>query len=293
MNCIVILGIDWLQKHNPSIDWESNQVSFSCCGINLVDPISEDAWFLNPPLDLVLDQDVSISIISADNFFSQNQIQAFGLINFISDSIVVAASMGDTILDNSVLASGTIEYIKSKVLEKYHGFINIFVNKEATILPPHWDQDIKIELEEGKTPPFSLINSLMPTEKIALQSYISENLAKGFIHPSISSATSHILFVKKSNGSLHLCINYQGLNAIMKWNQYPLPLVNELLDALRGCNIFTKLNLKSAFNLLRIATGDKWKTAFHTNECLYEYLVMPFGLTNAPVAFQSFIQWVL
>ncbi len=79
----------------------------------------------------------------------------------------------------------------------------------------------------------------------------------------------------------------------MKQNRYPLPLVNELLDAVRGCNIFTKLDLKSAFNLLRITTGDKWKTAFHTNEGLYEYLVMPFGLTNAPVAFQSFIQWVL
>src|SRR5260370_5900404 len=250
MNCDVILGIDWLQKHNPSIDWELNQVLFSCCGMNLVDLNSGDAQFFNPSLDLVPVQDILISIISVDNFFSQNQIQAFGLINFISDSIVVVASVGDTIPVNSVLASGTIEYIKSKVLEKYHGFINIFVNKEATILPPHQDQDIKIKLEEGKTPPFGLIYSLMPTEKIALQSYISENLAKGFIRPSISSAASPILFVKKSNGSLHLCIDYQGLNAITKWNQYPLPLVNELLDAIRGCNVFTKLNLKSAFNLL-------------------------------------------
>ena len=168
MNCDVILGIDWLQKHNPSIDWESNQVSFSCCGMNLVDPISGDTQFLNPPLDLVLDQDILISIISADDFFSQNQIQAFGLINFVSDSIVIVASMGDTILDNSALAPGTIKYIKSKVPEKYHGFINVFVDKEATILPPHQDQDIKIKLEEGKTPPFGLIYSLMPTEKITL-----------------------------------------------------------------------------------------------------------------------------
>ena len=73
----------------------------------------------------------------------------------------------------------------------------------------------------------------------------------------------------------------------------PLPLVNELLDAVRGCNVFMKLNLKSAFNLLRITAGDEWKTTFHTNEGLYEYLVMPFELTNAPTAFQSFIQWVL
>src|SRR5258706_7367245 len=130
-------------------------------------------------------------------------------------------------------------------------------------------------------------------EKEALHTYISENLAKGFICPSTSSAASPILFVKKPNGSLQLCVDYHGLNAITKCNCYPLPLVNELLDAVQGCSVFTKLDLKSAFNLLRVAAGDEWKTAFHTNEGLFEYLVMPFGLTNAPAAFQSFIQWVL
>ena len=69
--------------------------------------------------------------------------------------------------------------------------------------------------------------------------------------------------------------------------------MNELLDAVWGCSIFMKLNLKSAFNLLQIATGDEWKTTFHTNEGPFKYLVMLFGLTNAPTAFQSFIQWVL
>ena len=82
-------------------------------------------------------------------------------------------------------------------------------------------------------------------------------------------------------------------NMITKRNHYPLPLVNELLDAVQGCSLFTKLDLKTAFNLLRVTAGDEWKTAFRTNDRLFEYLVMPFGLTNAPAAFQSFIQWVL
>ncbi len=167
------------------------------------------------------------------------------------------------------------------------------MDKEASTLPPHWDHDLKIELEEGKIPPFRPIYSLTSAEKEALRSYISDNLAKGFIHPSTSSAASPILFVKKSNGSLCLCVNYRGLNAITKQNHYPLPLVNELLNAVHGCHVFSKLDLKSTFNLLQIAPGDEWKTAFHTNEGLFEYLVMPFGLTNAPAAFQSFIQWVL
>src|SRR5260370_9628393 len=116
-------------------------------------------------------------------FFGQNQIQAFGMINFVPDSIVVAASMGDSILENSSPVPGTIEYIKSKVLEKYHGFLNLFFDKEATTLPPPQDQDMSIELEEGKVPPFGLIYSLTPTEKAALHSYLSKNLAKGFYPP--------------------------------------------------------------------------------------------------------------
>src|SRR5258708_26065151 len=98
-------------------------------------------------------------------------------------------------------------------------------------------------------------------EKEALCTYIVENLAKGFICPSTSSATSPILFVKKPNGSLCLCIDYHGLNTITKHNCYPLPLVNELLDAVQGCSIFTKLDLKLAFNLLQVAAGYKCKTA--------------------------------
>src|SRR5260370_1197272 len=135
-------------------------------------------------------------------------------------------------LEISCHVPGTFEYIKSQVPEKYHGFINVFIDKEVTQLPPHQDQDIAIELEEGKTPPFGPIYSLMPMEKEALHSYISDNLAKGFIHSSTSLAASPILFVKKPNGSLHLCVDYCGLNAMTRQNRYPLPLVNELLDAI-------------------------------------------------------------
>src|SRR5260370_11893552 len=99
--------------------------------------------------------------------------------------------------------------------------------------------------------------------------------------------------MKKPNSSFSLCVHYQGLNSITKWNHYLLPLVNELLNSVKGCCIFTKLDLKSAFNLLRIAAGNEWKTMFQTNEGLYEYLVMPFRLTNTLPPFQSFIQCFL
>jgi hypothetical protein len=90
----------------------------------------------------------------------------------------------------------------------------------------------------------------------------------------------------KKDGSLQLCVDYRGLNKITKKNQYPLPLILGLLDRLRTGKIFTKLDLRGAYNLLRIRPGDEWKTAFRTRYGHFEYTVMPFGLTNASVVFQ-------
>jgi hypothetical protein len=76
-------------------------------------------------------------------------------------------------------------------------------------------------------------------------------------------------------------------------NSYPIPILGQLLNQLQGCPYFTKIYLKAAFNLLRVAEVHEWKTAFCTPWGLYEYTVMPFGLANAPACFQRFIQYVL
>ncbi|KAJ1600072.1 hypothetical protein NDA14_000490 [Ustilago hordei] len=101
--------------------------------------------------------------------------------------------------------------------------------------------------------------------------------------------TLHVLFVPKKDGGLRLCVDYRGLNEITVKNRAPLPLIEEQLFLLRKARIYTKLDLRAAYNLIRIAKGDEWKTAFGTQLGLYEYLVMPFGLANAPAHFQSFI----
>ncbi|KAJ1600076.1 hypothetical protein NDA14_000490 [Ustilago hordei] len=98
-----------------------------------------------------------------------------------------------------------------------------------------------------------------------------------------------VLFVPKKDGGLRLCVDYRGLNEITVKNRAPLPLIEEQLFLLRKARIYTKLDLRAAYNLIRIAKGDEWKTAFGTQLGLYEYLVMPFGLANAPAHFQSFI----
>ena len=88
---------------------------------------------------------------------------------------------------------------------------------------------------------------------------------------------------------LRLCVDFQGLNRISKKDRYPLPLISDLLDAPRKARVYTKINLRHAYHLVRITARDEWKTAFQTHYGSFEWLVMPEGLTNAPAAFQCFM----
>ena len=103
---------------------------------------------------------------------------------------------------------------------------------------------------------------MSPAELKALDDYIKEALAKGWICKSQSPAGAPILFVPKKSGELRLCVNYCGLNAITIKNRYPLPLISELLDCLSGSVVFSKIDLRNAYHQIRICKGDKWKTAF-------------------------------
>jgi hypothetical protein len=174
------------------------------------------------------------------------------------------------------------------VPKEYHEFLAVFDAKAADKLPPHRKWDHAIDLEKGKEPPWGPIYALSELELAALREYLDEMLASGKIRPSKSPAGAPILFVPKSNGrGLRLCVDYRGLNNVTIKNRYPLPLMNELRDRVEGAKLFTKIDLKSGFNLIRIRAGDEWKTAFRTRYGHYEYLVMPFGLANAPSSFQD------
>jgi hypothetical protein len=99
--------------------------------------------------------------------------------------------------------------------------------------------------------------------------------------------------VPKSDGIIRLCVDYRGLNKVTIKDQYPIPLVSEMLDRLSKAKIYTKLDLRDAYHRLRIRKGDEWKTAFKTRYGHYEYNVMPFGLANAPATFQSYVHQAL
>lgn len=184
------------------------------------------------------------------------------------------------------------EYLRH-VPREYWEYKKLFQGELDTGLPEYGPFDHYIPLKPGTQPKFFPIYNLNQEQLKAMKEYITENLKKGYIRPSTSPAGYPMFWVPKANGQLRPCVDYRDLNEKTIKNRYPLPLITELQDRLQGAQWFTALDLKGAYNLIRIAEGEEWKTAFRTRYGHFEYLVMPFGLTNAPATFQTMINHVL
>lgn len=181
----------------------------------------------------------------------------------------------------------------SSVPSVYHDLGEVFSKSRALSLPPHRPYDCAIDLLPGAPLPSSRLYNLSRPEQEAMEHYIRDSLAAGIIRPSSSPVGAGFFFVDKKDKTLRPCIDYRGLNNITVKNKYPLPLIDSAFTPLHGTTIFTKLDLRNAYHLVRIREGDEWKTAFNTPLGHFEYLVMPFGLTNAPAVFQALINDVL
>ncbi|CAJ0949505.1 unnamed protein product [Ranitomeya imitator] len=222
---VVVLGLPWLQVHNPVLDWKSMSVSsWGCQGVH-------------------------------------------GDVPFLS------------------ISSST----PSEVPEFLSDYRDVFDEPNSSALPPHRDCDCAIDLIPGSKFPKGRLFNLSVPEHAAMRSYVKESLEKGHIRPSSSPLGAGFFFVAKKDGSLRPCIDYRLLNKITVKFQYPLPLLSDLFARIKGASWFTKIDLRGAYNLVRIKQGDEWETAFNTPEGHFEYLVMPFGLSNAPSVFQSFM----
>ncbi|KAJ0902482.1 putative nucleotidyltransferase, Ribonuclease H [Helianthus annuus] len=154
-------------------------------------------------------------------------------------------------------------------------------------LPPDREVEFRIHLIPGTTPIAKAPYRLAPTEMLELKKQLDELLSKGFIQPSSSPWGAPVLFVKKKDGSMRMCIDYRELNKVTIKNRYPLPRIDDLFDQLKGARYFSKIDLRSGYHQLKVQEEDIPKTAFRTRYGHYEFTVMPFGLTNAPAAFMD------
>ncbi len=194
---------------------------------------------------------------------------------------------------NSTSIESPLEKRSINIPKEYAHFSDIFCPKRASKLPPHRPWDCAIDLLPDESVPRGKIYSIFIPEQKAMEEYIEEALQQGYIRPSTSPAASSFFFMAKKDGGLRPCIAYWALNKITVKYRYPLPLIPSALEQLRVAMIFTKLDIRSAYNLIWIREGDNWKTPFVTPTGHYEYLVMPYGWVNAPSVFQGYINEVI
>jgi len=176
------------------------------------------------------------------------------------------------------------------VPEQYHEFLALFRKILADRLPPHRPGiDHEARLNEGETPTWGPLYSMSRMELVVLKEWLEENTSKGFIHQSSSPFAAPVLFAKKPDGELRFCLDYWDIHCKTMKNRYPLPSIKDTLNRVGKAIIYTKLDVRGAYNLLRVKEGDEYKLAIRTRYGLFEPTVMQFGTRNAPADFQGYI----
>ncbi|KAL4026597.1 hypothetical protein IC575_015033 [Cucumis melo] len=254
----VILGMDWLATNHASIDYSRKEVAF------------------NPPLM------ASFKFKGEGSRSLPKVISAMRASKLLSQGTwSILASVVDTREVDVSLSSEPV----------VRDYLDVFP-EELLGLPPHREIEFAIELEPDTVPISRAPYRMVPAELKELKVQLQELLDKGFIRPSVSPWGAPVLFVKKKDGSMRLCIDYRELNKVTVKNRYPLPRINDLFDQLQGATVFSKIDLRSGYHQLRIKDGDVPKTAFRSRYGHYEFIVMSFGLTNAPAMFMDLMNRV-
>jgi len=285
-SCAVVLGYNWLTRYNPMIDWVLGSITFRSQLLDGQVPSPTSSArpaplpSRKPPETPFSVEHPRVALIGAAAFAlasKQSGSQCFKIHLSLPSVSANSASVPE--------APPDLSYVP----EEYHDYADVFNKAKADTLAPHRPYDLKIEIEEGASPPIGPMYSLSQSELATLREFIDEHLRIGFIRSTTSPHGAPVLFIKKKDGSLRLCVDFRGLNKITRKDRYPLPFISDLLTTAGKARIYTTLDLRHAYHLVRITEGDEWKTAFRTRYGSFEWLVMPFGLTNAPAAFQRFM----
>jgi len=169
----------------------------------------------------------------------------------------------------------------------------VFGKVESEKMPTRKIWDHAIDLKETFKPQKGKIYPLPKNEREEVQNLVEDQLRKGYIRPSKLPQTSPVFFVGKKDGGKRMVMDYQSLNDQTVKNNYPLPLIMELIDNMGSKKVFTKIDLRWGFNNIRIKEEDEWKGVFTTHIGSFEPTVMFFGMTNLPATFQAMMNEIL
>ena len=243
----VILGMIWLSQHQAIVDCRMKRVTLRTPNDDEVIFIGERSNHLS-------------NVISAAIARKMVRKGCEAYLAYVIDMVKERSSVSNI---------PTVSDFSDVFLEEFPG------------LPPQRKIEFAIDIIPGATLAFITPYQMALLELKELKLQLQELLEKGFIHPSVSPWGAPVLFVKKKDGTLRLCVDYRQLSK-MTVNKCPLPRIDDLFDQLKGASVFSKIDLRSGYHQLRIKDTDVHKTVFRTRYGHYEFLVMPFGLTNAP-----------
>ncbi|GBG62416.1 hypothetical protein CBR_g30370 [Chara braunii] len=252
----MLLGMYYLEVAKPQFDWDKKVLKHKLQDGRTVRLAKYKASSL-------IESYGCLCASAFYNYYKQNQEEGMYLV-YVSEK------------GKAVKTPPEIEHVVAKFPDLFTGPTGV-VEREVVHA---------IEIIPGSKTPKGRIYRMAPTELDELRQQLKELTEKGWIRPSTSPFGSPVLFVPKKGGTLRMCIDYRGLNAITVKNAEPLPRIDDLLDRVQGCKYYSKIDLKFGYHQIAIRPEDQHKTAFQTRYGLYEFVVMPFGLCNAPGTFQ-------
>lgn len=318
----MILGHSWLKQHNPHINWRKGKLTLTWCQCQIAKrkTLPECIEEVPDEDEMAIDDDikgVKMETIDKGDCIFMVDIEAFedecrweeglrvlGLLRGKRKWYPVTTSspyedlevkscdwIGASGMKSQELNLEALEGEGEKLPEEYippefMRYKLVFMKESFDQLPPHRPWDHTIELIPGSDLRFSKVYPMNPIEQKELDDFLEENLSSGWIRPSKSPMALPVFFIKKKDGGLRLVQDYRALNVMTIKNQYPLPLIKELIDKLKGAKYFTSLDIRWGYNNVRMKEGDEWKATFRTNRGSFEPLVMFFGLCNSPSTFQ-------
>jgi hypothetical protein len=282
----------YVRKHNLHLALLRCQMIVSSLGgdmsaRHLCPKVNLKIWGVDFVANLIILESKGIDVILGMDWLSKYKV----LIDCDKKSVKLTTPKGkemEFVAEPVVTAKGVSICTKVNQLDASQGSEVLVVNEfpdvfpdELPGMPPDRDIEFVIKLKPGTTPIYKTPYRMATPELAELKERIMELLEKGFIHPSSSPWGASMIFVSKKDGTQRLCVDYRALNEVTIKSKYPLPRIDDLFNQIRGVCVFSKIDIRSGYHLLKIRECDIPKTAFVSRYGLYEYTVMSFGLTNA------------